>query len=454
MRRKRKSGSSWKFVEILVSLIFFILISFISLCAISKSSWHDIFTNGRITELDDRPKQFEKDIVVNAAHLGKMGGVWTLTNNILTNMAKKKPNWRFLIAIHEKLKDDYRIPLPNVQHIYVSMNYTKLMEWLYKLLKFITADRYRDKLLQLCFYDRIFLDSKCDLLWDPSGEDTINKFTIPSVATIHDLALFDLHKSFVVENHISWGKERIATSALNSKKIITVSEFSKRRIVEKFGLQWDAVKVIPIRLGKRVFNPVEENVIQSTLEKYKLQDKNYLIFVSCFWPNKNHKKLIQAFAKFLQKEPNSNLKLVLCGAKYPQKLTQLTEQLKLKDKVIFTGFVANEELNVLLQHALAFIHPSVYEGFGMPIIEAMSAEIPITCSDGGSLPEVAGDAALMFNPHDINAIVSAISKIVHDANLREHLIALGKERAKAFENTDEMINEYIKVFEEVMNEKM
>ncbi|MCR5225176.1 MAG: glycosyltransferase family 4 protein [Alphaproteobacteria bacterium] len=454
MKKKRELNNLIdKAIALFSALVIFILVSAVSICVFSKSSWHDIFTSGRITELDNRPKQFEKDIVVNAAHLGKIGGVWTLTNNLLTEIAKKKPNWRFVVAIHEKLRKDYQIPLPNIKHVYVSMNYTDPMEYFYKFLNWITRNRYHDKLLQLCFYDKIFLDSKCDLIWDPSGEDTINGFSIPSVATIHDLALFDIHESYVVADHISWGRRRITAAALSSKKIITVSEFSKRRIIEKFGLPWNSVEVIPIQLGKRVFNFVDQGSTQSVLKNYNLQDKSYLIFVSGFWPNKNHERLIRAFNQFLQKEKTSNLKLVLCGAKAPKELFALTKQLGIKERVIFTGFVSDKDLSVLLQHALAFVHSSVYEGFGMPIIEAMAAGIPVASSDAGSLPEVAGGAALMFNPYDVSSIVSAISKIVHDASLREHLISLGKERAKVFEDTDKMIDAYIKVFEDTMDKK-
>ncbi len=449
----KKSNILDRVIPFFLALIMFIVISIVSICVASKSSWSDIFTSGRISDLENRPKQFEKDIVVNVEYLKDSGGIWMLTSNVLEGIAKKRPNWRLILIVDDRLAHYYKKSLPTVKFIYTRMNYTEIMNYIVKFVNFVTGDRYRNKIMQLCFYDKIFLDSKCDLLWDPVGDETINNFDIPCVTTVHDMAFFDLYKDYVEQGHVNWGRKRISASVKFSDKVITVSNFTKRRIVEKLGAPWDKVTAIPIQLGTRILSSVDKNEAKSILEKFKLQDKKYLIFISGFWPNKNHERLIRAFAQFIEQEKSSDLKLVLCGSKASKKIFKLVEQLGMKDRIIITGFVKNKDLGVLLQHSLAFVHSSVYEGFGMPVIEAMAAGIPVVCSDGGSLPEVAGDAALMINPYEINSIASAMSRIVYDSELRERLIKLGKKRAKKFEDTDSMVDEYIRVFEEVMSSK-
>ena len=119
---------------------------------------------------------------------------------------------------------------------------------------------------------------------------------------------------------------------------------------------------------------------------------------------------------------------------------------------IIVGFIPDEELNILLKNALAFIHPSVYEGFGIPVIEAMKNGIPVACSRILSLPEVAGYAALLFDPLDTNSITEAMLKLADDPQLREVLIKKGYQQAKKYANRDRMTDEYIRLMEEVMTE--
>jgi glycosyltransferase involved in cell wall biosynthesis len=136
-------------------------------------------------------------------------------------------------------------------------------------------------------------------------------------------------------------------------------------------------------------------------------------------------------------------------------ISEILSKYNLRGKVVFTNFIPDDELNVLLSNALAFVHPSLYEGFGMPVIEAMTAGVPVICSNAGSLPEVAGDAALFFDPYNVDEIAAAMKRIVEDEGLRRELIQKGYKQAAKFADADKMVDEYIEVFEEVMaqNEK-
>jgi len=158
---------------------------------------------------------------------------------------------------------------------------------------------------------------------------------------------------------------------------------------------------------------------------------------------------MQAFNKFAEK--NSEIKLILIGYHRDVFKSRPIQEFS-SDRIIIAGFVPDEELGILLKNALAFIHPSVYEGFGMPIIEAMANGVPVACSNVASLPEVAGSAALLFDPFDTNSITQALHRMADDLQLRKNLIKKGYEQAKKYSDRDAMVNEYIRVMEEVMEE--
>jgi glycosyltransferase involved in cell wall biosynthesis len=160
---------------------------------------------------------------------------------------------------------------------------------------------------------------------------------------------------------------------------------------------------------------------------------------------------VEAFLKFLSLS-GSDIKLVMVGAGVREKIKNKPEFALYEDRIICPGFVPDDELNVLLSNSLAIVFPSLYEGFGMPLIEAMAAGVPVTCSNAGSIPEVVEDAGLYFDPLNIDEIANSIAKIVSDAKLRNELIQRGYRQAAKFSNTDAMIDEYIKLFEEVMKD--
>ena len=220
----------------------------------------------------------------------------------------------------------------------------------------------------------------------------------------------------------------------------------------------DFVQVIPIRLANRLHFELSKEDVDETMKKFDIAPKKYMIFVSQYYPNKNFERLIKAFAKFASKKDIGNatdLKLVFVGnLVYSQgEIEKFAEQYNTGNNIIFTHVVTNKELQILLSNSLFFVHPSLYEGFGMPIIEAMACGIPVACSNRSSLPEVAGDAALYFDPYNLDEITAAIEKMATDSALRSQLTQKGKERAKQFQNAVIMTDDYVKVFEEVMKKR-
>ena len=177
-----------------------------------------------------------------------------------------------------------------------------------------------------------------------------------------------------------------------------------------------------------------------------MSTKKYFIFVSQYYKNKNHKRLIQAFSNFVKNNKDKNIKSVLVGYMIKD-IKNFAKHYDNDNKIIFTDIIDNKVLQILLSHALYFIHPSLYEGFGMPITEAMNAGIPVACSNQASLPEVAGDVVLYFDHYDIKNTEQVISMIENSESLRNKLIQIGHEQVKKFYDTNAMIDEYIKLFE-------
>ncbi|MDR1235735.1 MAG: glycosyltransferase family 4 protein [Holosporaceae bacterium] len=319
------------------------------------------------------------------------------------------------------------------------------------IIDFLTLGLLHDKITQLCFYNTVCIDNKCDLFFDPYAERAINDFSIPKVSLIHDVIYFD-HPVFRASSTGRW-IENVSDSIIKfSGKIITVSDFSKQKIIKYHRVKEDLVKVIHIR-PNIIKSDVSPDFTDSVLKKYELKKNNYLIYVSSFWPHKNHLRLLEAFSKFVSSS-DSDVKLALVGTfdieKNPDSYKSVLLEKGLYGRVVFTYQVSDQELKALLPNALAFVFPSIYEGFGIPAVEAMAAGVPLICSNTGSLPEIAGNAALFFDPYNTDEIAAAISEIVGNSDLRGKLIRLGYEQAKKFADPDVMVNEYIKVFEEVM----
>ena len=436
-----------------IFISFFTLTCFICLIIRTKNPIEDVFTTGRISILKNRPANITRDIIIDISTPPSQGGIMTLTRELIWNIAKKRPNWRLLILISpdENDKSIYNLPKDdNIKLIEVS-NFVCLFMLLKRILNPKALGLFHDKLEQLLHYDRIFCDRNCDLIWDPIGDCCFCNFvTVPRISTIHDIACFDVDPKFFATKGHRYRARLYTESAIHfSKKIITVSEFSQKRICDKFHVSKDFVKYIPIKLGTRVYSNKNSKKCATVLNKYKLKPQKYFIFCSSWWKNKNHGNLMKAFRKFAK--TNSDIKLILVG-KHPDVFKFRPIKDYCSDRLIITGFVPNEELGILLKNALAFIHPSVYEGFGMPIVEAMSNGIPVACSNIASLPEIAGSAALFFDPFNIDSITQAMHRLVDDPKLRKDLIQKGYEQAKKYSDREAMVDEYIRVMEEVMEE--
>jgi glycosyltransferase involved in cell wall biosynthesis len=212
--------------------------------------------------------------------------------------------------------------------------------------------------------------------------------------------------------------------------IITDSEFSKREIVELYGIKPEKIKVIYLGYDRNKFKKIEvEN--RSILLKYKI-DKPYILYLGRIEKKKNVANMIHAFA--LSKDKHSDLKLVLAGGSGFDfdAIRQIIIDLKLEQEIIIPGYIDEVDLPQVIASAEVFLFPTFYEGFGLPIIQAMACQTPVVTSDLNPHKEVAGDAALLADPKAPQAIADKINSVLEDDNLRQELIQKGIEKADEF----------------------
>jgi glycosyltransferase involved in cell wall biosynthesis len=216
-----------------------------------------------------------------------------------------------------------------------------------------------------------------------------------------------------------------------AERIATISEYSKSDIVNAYGISPSKIDVV-YGGGNETFQPVSSEEKEAVKAAFT-GGKDYFIFVGTLHPRKNLVRLLQAFELF-KNETGADLKMVMAGkpAFKAADIFAQRERMKHKQDVIFTGRVPDDQLNGLLAAALASTFVPHFEGFGMPIVEAMQCDVPVISSNATSMPEVAGDAALLVNPDSTEEINSAMIKMYNDPVLREQLIEKGRERRKLF----------------------
>jgi glycosyltransferase involved in cell wall biosynthesis len=256
------------------------------------------------------------------------------------------------------------------------------------------------------------------------------KTSVPQVIVMHDLAFehFTDHIDFISSNYYRYFMPRFAAKAAH---IATVSEFSKKDILKFYGVPPQNVDVV-YNGAKEVYKPVSEKV-KATVKQSLTAGNDYFIYVGSIHPRKNVARLLQAFDAF-KSATGSNFRLVLVGRKAWafEDVERALNQMKFKNDVVFKGHVPPDSLAEILASAYAMVYVSLFEGFGIPIIEALSCEVPVITSNTTSMPEAAGDAALLVNPESVNDIATAMQRMVLEPELRNALIEKGKVQLKKF----------------------
>ena len=269
----------------------------------------------------------------------------------------------------------------------------------------------------------------------------------PTVVTVHDLSLFTQAHTHEDEN-VKRGKRRMPLMARRATRIIVPSEFTKRETMQYLGIREDKIRVI-FEAAREGLKPLLVAECQSVLDKHQLRQP-YLLYVGTIEPRKNLLTLIRAYHELLRTTKHRP-QLALCGGKgwLYEEVFKLVEELKLTDQVRFTGYVADEDLPALYSAAEMFLYPSLYEGFGLPPLEAMACGTPTITSNVSSLPEVVGQAGLTHDPNDWQALTAHIARLFDDKTARAHFKQAGLEQAACF-SWDRAARETQSVYDEVV----
>ncbi len=247
----------------------------------------------------------------------------------------------------------------------------------------------------------------------------------PTVVTLYDL-IAELFPEYVSPRArlLVHATTRLALSA--AREVITISEASRRDLLARYRLPADRVTVIPLAPAPQ-FAPQPDRAVERVRDRYDLRD--YVLYVGINKPHKNLVRLVEAWQRV-----ETDAQLVMAGAwdpRYPEPKRRVSE-LRIDDRVRFLGPVNDDDLPALYAGARLFVFPSLYEGFGLPVIEAMACGTPVACADTASLPEVAGDAAALFDPHDTAGIATVVGELLANEALRLKHRSLGLARAAGF----------------------
>lgn len=268
-------------------------------------------------------------------------------------------------------------------------------------------------------------ERKVDVYHEPANFPPILKNT-PVVLTVHDLSLIkhgEKHPRERVRFNEIFFERRLPYAA----HIITVSHFTRDQVVKDLGIPPHKVTAIHNAHGAAFTRRPKSDIVR-VLDRQGWP-REYLLFVGTLEPRKNLPLLIKALSLMKTKIP-----LILAGwtGWGNRDWWREVERFGLQDRVIPTGYIDEEILACLYGGASALVYPSLYEGFGLPVLEAMACGCPVLCSNSTSLPEVAGGAAILLDPHDPEVLAHSLEKVIHDSSLRQHLITAGLERARMF----------------------
>jgi len=268
---------------------------------------------------------------------------------------------------------------------------------------------------------------------------------VPTAVSIMDLSYIHFPEMFKRPDLYQL-RNWTAYSVRNAKKVLTISQASKDDIIKEYGVPED--KVIVTYPGVKL--KTQNSKFKDTMQNSKLTDKygvkgGYILFVGTIQPRKNIARLIEAFSKI-----KNEIQLVIVGKKgwLYEEILETPKKLEIADRVKFLDFVTDEDLPIFYKNAMCFVLPSLYEGFGLPVLEAMQYGCPVITSNVSSLPEAGGDAALYVDPLNVDDIKKNLDLIINNSELRKKLIKKGYEQAARF-SWEKTAKETLKVLTEL-----
>ena len=294
------------------------------------------------------------------------------------------------------------------------------------------------------------LKNNAEIIHQPCFSAPVFHKNAKVIVTVHDLisTKFGIDLPFFARLYF---KNWMPYTYKFADKIICDSENTKRDVLEILKVPESKIKVIYLAASDKFNNAVEKENTKQIKDKYNTGDK-YFLEVGTLSPRKNIEFLIKVFSRISRDYPE--YKLVLTGKKgwYYDKLTDLVKTSGIDDKVIFTGYIPDQDAPYLYKGAELFLYPSLYEGFGLPLLEAMASGVPVISSNASSLPEIVGDGGILIDPSNEAGWIAAVKKVLDNQSLRRVMIQKGLKQAKKF-SWKKCADETIKCYEELYDEE-
>jgi len=398
-----------------------------------------------LSQVDDKVR-----IAIKAMGLlpGEMGGAGDYVYNLVHALARVDKQNEYMILLRHVNRDAFAgLNRPNFRSVVLESPLARPMAgpgqvllrlflpWLMRHLALAKALRSLFQTFQAHLgYDlaREIERLEPDLVHFPQSVADPLTLSLPSVLTLHDIQQ-EYHPEFFTAQELRFRRKTYRPSAEKASLIITDSEFTRQTLVEKY--QVPATKVYSIFMGvdHAVFRPDHpQEELQRLKKKYRFPEQ-FAFYPANTWPHKNHVLLVQAWAR-LRQRTRADCPLVLTGkAREGHKgFLAEVERLGLQREILYLGYVPRQEMPLLYAMASFLIFPSLFEGFGLPVLEAMASGCPVACSNLTTLPEIAGGAALLFDPYSEEGIAEAAWRLLEERETRQELRQRGLERAGEF----------------------
>jgi glycosyltransferase involved in cell wall biosynthesis len=388
---------------------------------------------------------------------GENGGSKVLVLTLFKRLQTLAPNYKFFLLTapwnHEELME-YENKNTKCILIEQSGNPTNIEEQVFsnRLIRFgAKVVKKIQKKWDNIFSKKTLLKShKIDLLFCPFSAPNFAEDGVPTVAIVYDLQHLDYPEFFTKEERER--RDQFFSNLLKvAENIVCISEFSRQSFIQKLNVPDEKLDVVHISIYDR-WSGLSEETVKHHLQELGLKDCNYAFYPANYWPHKNHRMLLTAYEMYQQQFPGQHLDLVFTGAleREEKELREMIAKMNLSDRVHFLGYLNEEALEAVWRGCTCLVFPSLYEGFGIPVLEAMGFGKPVLSSTAGSLPEVCGDAVLYFDPEKPEEIAQCLEKITTDTELSNDLVSKGYQRLKFFE-CDKMARQYLDIFKAMVS---
>ncbi|NRA67494.1 MAG: glycosyltransferase family 4 protein [Pseudobacteriovorax sp.] len=346
-------------------------------------------------------------------------------------------NGRFLVAkqtgvqraAYNLVKALFEIDRKNTYFLFTGRSQLDNPNWKLPNVKVIASpiqegESFRNHLWEQITLPRLARKYGVDILHSPANMAPL-MYSGKSVVHIHDLCFVVNPQwySFLFHRVYNFVVPRLAKK---STIVVTNSNNSRNDLFQFCDVDSEKVRLIYWAVDETFHNPPEDDVLD------KVEEDNYILYVGSLEPRKNISTLIRAYEKLRESNPDINSKLILIGGESPLFADAQLQIRKYKQDIVFKGFVTDELLKAYYRKAAVVAYPSLYEGFGLPPLEAMACSAPVVTSNTSSIPEVVGDAALLVSPYDVGQVASALALVIQSPELRKKMSQLGAQQIKKF----------------------